>query len=135
MKVLVDTSAWADFLNGYPSREGEAIGQLIAGEDELCTCGVVVAEVFQGLRRDRGRKEIEGLFRKLLFLEPAGIDLYFRAAGLYRRLRERGMTVRSTIDCLIAALAEHNHCLVLARDRDIEMIISSGLVQTRLFRY
>ena len=106
MKVLVDTSAWVDFLNGYPSRERAALASLIAADDEICTCGVIVAEVFQGLKQDKGRKQLEGLFKKLVFLEPEGVDSYLRAATVYRALRSQGHAVRSTIDCLIAVLAE-----------------------------
>jgi predicted nucleic acid-binding protein len=123
-----------DFLNGYPSPEAEDLADLVAGEHELCTCGVVVAEVFQGLRRDKGRDELDQLFRKLLFLEPSGIDLYLHAADIYRLLRRKGTTVRSTIDCVIAALAEENGCYVLGRDRDLEIILSSGLVKARFWR-
>ena len=135
MRVLVDTSAWVDFLNGHASPERQAVADLLAGEDELCTCGLIVAEVFQGLRRDRGRDELQRLFRNLLFLEPSGIELYLHAAATYRLLRQRGATVRSTIDCLIAALAEENGCYILARDRDLEMILRSGLVKSRLWRF
>lgn len=135
MRVLVDTSAWVDFLNGYASPEGQAVADLVAGEDEICTCGVIVAEVFQGLRRVKGREGLQRRFRNMLFLEPSGIDLYLRAAEIYRLLRERGATVRSTIDCLIAALAEENGCYLLARDRDLEVILRSGLVKSRLWRF
>lgn len=131
MRVLVDTSVWADFFNGQPSLEQQALSKLITGDDEICTCGVVVAEVFQGLRKDKGREQIADLFRDLLFLEPADISLYFRAAELYRALRKRGKTIRSTIDCLIAVLAEENRCAVLARDRDMETILQSGLLAIR----
>jgi len=135
MRVLIDTSAWVDFLNGHPSPERQAVADLVAGRDELCTCGLIVAEVFQGLRRDKGREELQRLFRNLLFLEPSGIGLYFRAAEIYRLLRERGTTVRSTIACLIAALAEERGCYLLARDRDLEMILRSGLVRAYLWRF
>ncbi len=135
MRVLVDTSAWADFLNGSASPEGQAVAELVAGQDELCTCGLIVAEVFQGLRREKGRDELQRLFGNLLFLEPSGIQLYLRAAEIYRTLRQRGLTVRSTIDCLIAGLAEENGCYVLARDRDLDAILRSGLVRSRLWRF
>jgi hypothetical protein len=131
LKVLVDTSVWADFFNGFDSAEQRALARLIAGDDEICTCGVVVAEVFQGLRRPAGRAEIEGLFRELVFLEPAGLEPYLRAADIYRRLRGKGVTVRSTIDCLIAVIAEENGCDVLSRDRDFAAILGSGLVEAR----
>ncbi len=134
MRVLVDTSAWVDFLNGHPSPEASALAELLAGEDDVCTCGVVVAEVFQGLRRDSTRGEITSLFEEMTFLEADGMTSYFRAADLYRTLRQKGRTVRSTIDCLIATLAEASGCYVLARDRDLESILSSGLVEARLWR-
>ena len=132
MRVLVDTSVWVDFLNGHPSPESDLLTSLIASDADVCTCGVVVAEVFQGLRQDKGRKELEKLFRRLVFLEGIGFDPYLRAAELYRNLRARGRTVRSTIDCLIAILAEDGECFLLARDRDLSMILSSGLVKVRL---
>jgi predicted nucleic acid-binding protein len=134
LKVLVDTSVWADFFNGYPSPEKKTLSRLIAGDDEIFTCGVIVAEVFQGLRRDKGRAEIVRLFRELVFVEPTGIETYLRAADVYRALRRREVTVRSTIDCLIAVLAEENECSVLARDRDLQTVLVSGLLKARSWR-
>jgi predicted nucleic acid-binding protein len=105
------------------------VGQLLLGQAELCTCGVVVAEVLQGLRRDKSRREIGAQFRNLVWLEAAGIETYEGAADLYREMRARGVTVRSTIDCLIAVLADTHGCYVLARDRDLNEILDSGLMK------
>ncbi len=129
--MLVDTSVWVDYLNGYPSRESKALDQLFDRPRQLCTCGVLVTEVFQGLRRDKNRTLLADRFRQLTFLEPASIDLYFRAAEIYREMRQRGYTVRSTIDCLIAALAEAGSAAILARDRDLSAILDSGLVEVK----
>lgn len=129
MRVLVDTSAWVDFLNDFPSPAADALAELLQGDDDVCTCGIVVAEVFQGLHRDQGRDSIRRSFEDMIFLEPPGIRLYLRAAGLYRALRERGTTVRSTVDCIIAAIAEDSGCDVLARDRDMDAILDSGLLK------
>lgn len=131
MRVLVDTSVWADFFNDHPSPEQRVLSDLFTSDDEICTCGVVVAEVFQGLRKDKGRARLSDLFRDLIYLEPASIDLYFRAADLYRALRRRGKTIRSTIDCVIAVLAEEHGCAILARDRDMATILESGLLTVR----
>jgi predicted nucleic acid-binding protein len=128
LRVLVDSSAWVDFLNGYPSPERRALANLFQSDHEICTCGVVVAEVFQGLRKDETRAELSQMFRELTFLEPENIDLYFQAAGLYRALRQRGETIRSTIDCVISVLAEEHGCSILARDRDMQVILDSGLL-------
>jgi len=61
-------------------------------------------------------------------LVPREPDSYLEAARLFRALRKRGATVRSTVDCLVARLAEENGCRILARDRDMEAILESGLV-------
>lgn len=132
MRVLVDTSAWVDFLNGHPSKECAALASLIASDEEICTCGVIVSEVFQGLKQDKGCKDLERMFRKLVFLEPSSVQAYLRAADIYRSLRRLGHTVRSTIDCLIAVVAEEGGCHVLARDRDLTTILGSGLLKARL---
>lgn len=129
MRVLVDSSVWADFFNGHPSSEERALAALFSSDHEICTCGVVVADVFQGLRKDKGRTQLSELFRDLTFLESAGIDPYFRAADLYRALRKRGITVRSTIDCLIAVFAEEHGCSLLARDGAMDAILDSELLQ------
>jgi len=129
VRVLVDTSAWVDFLNGFPSPAADALAELLQGDDDVCTCGIVVAEVFQGLHRDQGRDSIRRSFEDMIFLEPPGIRLYLRAAGLYRALRERGTTVRSTVDCIVAAIAEDGGCDLLARDRDMDAILDSGLLK------
>ena len=77
MRVLVDTSAWVDFLNGLPSPAADAVAELLQGDDDVCTCGLVVAEVFQGLRRDQGRDAIRRSFEDMTCLEPPGIHPTF----------------------------------------------------------
>jgi predicted nucleic acid-binding protein len=126
--ILVDTSVWADFANGFPSGEAETLARLIEAEEDLATCGVVVAEFLQGLRSPRSVTRFSAHFRDMQWLTPREPETYEAAAGLYRSLRRRGVTVRSTIDCLIVRLAEEAGCSLLARDRDMALILSSGLV-------
>jgi predicted nucleic acid-binding protein len=134
VRVLVDTSVWGDFLNGYPSPEAEALAALLAGDDDICICGLIVAEVLQGLRQEKGRREVERLLRELTFLDAIGPEPYVKAAEVYRALRQRGKTVRSTIDCLIAVIAAGHGCYVLAKDRDLGLILDSGLVKAHPWR-
>lgn len=134
MRVLVDTSVWVDFLNGAPTEEAAALAALIQSRADVCTCGVVVAEVFQGLRQVAGRDRLGTRFRDLTLLEAVGLDPYFRAAELYRNLRKRGVTIRSTIDCLIAILAHDHECFLLFRDRDMQAIVESGLLGLKAWR-
>jgi predicted nucleic acid-binding protein len=128
VRILIDSSAWIEFLNGSPSATAEQVAAHLGGEADLCTCGLVATEVLQGLRRDAGLRKVVDLFQEITFLEARGLATYLRAAEVYRELRRRGATVRSTIDCLIAVLAEEHGCAVLARDRDLDLILDSGLL-------
>jgi predicted nucleic acid-binding protein len=131
MKILVDTSAWVDFFNGHASSEADALATYIEDREDLVTCGVVLAELFQGLRRRDALTSLEKYFREMPCLRPREPDTYFAAAALFRALRKKGVTVRSTIDCLVARLAEEHGALVLAKDRDIAHILASGLCAAR----
>jgi predicted nucleic acid-binding protein len=133
LRVLVDTPVWADFLNGHPSPQARALSLLLEGDEDICTCGVVASEVFQGLTQDESRGALEELFRELTFIDPRGIDPYFKAAELYRLLRKRGITVSSTIDCLIAVLANEKGCYLLAKDKDLRRIVESGILRVSLW--
>jgi predicted nucleic acid-binding protein len=61
------------------------------------------------------------------------VAFHFRAAEIYRALRRKGTTIRSTIDCLIAVLAEEHGCAVLSGDRDMAILCRSGLLTTSLW--
>jgi predicted nucleic acid-binding protein len=131
MKVLVDTSVWVDFFNGHPSSEADALARLIEEEADVLTCGVVVAEVLQGIRRSKSLTMIESQFKDMQWLTPVEPGTYVESADLYRKLRSRGVTIRSTIDCLIAKLASDNDVLLLSKDRDLSLIIDSGILALR----
>jgi len=131
MRVLVDTSVWVDFFNGHPSQQAQTLAHLIREEADLVTCGLIVSEVMQGLRQAKSLLKIERHFREMDWLSPKEPDTYIEAAHLFRQLRARGITIRSTIDCVIAKLAAHHDCLILAKDRDLTLIVESKLLALR----
>jgi predicted nucleic acid-binding protein len=131
MRVLVDTSVWVDFFNRHTSVEAETLANLIREDADLVTCGLIVAEVLQGLRQVKSLPTIESHFREMEWLSPIEPDTYIEAADLFRRLRGRGITVRSTIDCVIAKLAAHHDALILSKDRDLALIVESKLLDVR----
>ena len=131
MRVLVDTSVWVDFFNGHPSPQAETLAHLIREEADLVTCGLIVSEVLQGLRQAKSRLHIERHFREMDWLSPKEPDTYLEAADLFRRLRARGITIRSTIDCVIAKLAADHDALILSKDRDLTLIVESKLLALR----
>jgi len=132
MRVLVDTSAWVDFFNGHPSPQADALTRLIREEADVLTCGVVAAEVLQGIRRSKSLMKIEKHFREMEWLTPREPATYLEAADLYRQLRAKGLTIRSTIDCIIAKLAEEHDALLLSKDRDLQIIVDSKILDLRM---
>ena len=134
MRVLVDTSVWIDFANGHPSDEAELLARLIEQEEDLLTCGVIAAEFLQGLRSSRSVSRFSVHFRDMEWLTPHEPETYEASAKLFRELRKKGLTIRSTIDCLIVRLAEEDGCFLLARDRDMTRILASGLVDVEASR-
>jgi hypothetical protein len=116
--ILVDTSAWIDLLNG---REGPRIT-----EEELlnfATCGPVVQEVFAGLREHPWAEAFREAFLALPVLsDPLPVETFLAAAEIYRQGRRKGYTIRSSTDCLIAAIAINHKIPVWHKDRDFESI-------------
>ena len=86
MTVLVDTSVWIDFFNGYSSPEAESLALLIEDEVEIVTCGLVVAEFFQGIRDRKSLNTLRRFFLDMRLLAPKEPETYFSAAQLYREL-------------------------------------------------
>ncbi len=121
MQILVDTSVWIDFLRGDPSREREILNACLAQREYIATSGLIVQEILQGIRDDIQYRETS----RMLGFFPR-VDLQFsdhiEAANIYRQLRKRGCTIRSPIDCLIAALAMRCRFLLLHKDRDYPTI-------------
>lgn len=128
MMVLVNTSVWIDFFNDYKSQESKTLANLIDKEVEIATCGVIAAEFLQGIRHPKTLAKLEHHFIEMQWLVPQEPDTYLNAAYLYRKLRTRGKTIRSTIDCLIAQLAAENNTLLLSKDRDMQLIIQAEII-------
>lgn len=127
MDTLIDTSVWIDFFNNANNPQVEHLEKLLI-KGEACTCPIVVMEVLQGIRSDSTCRKTETLMTSL-GQYPVEDDRYRDAAMLYRSLRAKGLTIRKSLDCLIAAVAIHNQLPVLHKDRDFSAIARhTGLV-------
>lgn len=116
--ILADTSIWIELLRaGSPVRLAEE--QLL----QLAVCPPVIQEVLQGLRDIPGRARFEQRFLALPCIgAPAALSTFLHAADISRLGRKTGITVRSSVDCLIAAIAIENRVPVWHRDRDFGAI-------------
>jgi predicted nucleic acid-binding protein len=113
--ILVDTSAWIEVLRG---RAADQYAQAVAG-DEVVTCLPVMQEVLQGIDDEIAFRVAVAAFADIPILEnPLTRDVFDEAVQLYRNARRAAITVRSSVDCLIAACALRHDAIVLHVDRD-----------------
>ena len=121
MMVLVDTTVWIDFFAARSSSHVAALENLIINRKDICICGIVLTEVLQGIRKDSEFKKTKDLFNNLLFL-PMPYPVFLNAAEIYRRLRRKGITIRKSVDCMIASVAIENDIPLLHNDKDFKSI-------------
>ena len=121
--LLVDASVWIDFLAAHTTRAVEYFREQLEARQPFALTGLIYLEVLQGVREPAAAKKVSAYLRGQLFLVPRrGLQTYEAAADLYRRCRAAGVTVRSTIDCLVAQTAIEYGAALLHSDRDYERI-------------
>ncbi len=120
--ILVDTSAWVEYLRATGSAVHHELRELIANDAPLATTDPVVMELLAGARDSAHVRKLRRLLLRLDHLPIDGLGDYERAAAVYRSCRDKGQTVRSLIDCLIATVAIREGAPVLEQDRDFKVI-------------
>ena len=126
--ILVDTSVWiAVFRKKAEFRIEDAVEF-----DEIATCLPVIQEVLQGFREERAYRMARDAMTALPIVEsPMEESLFIEAAELYRAARRQGLTIRSSVDCLIAACAMRHDLPVLHMDRDYELLARVSTLTAR----
>ena len=119
MRFLVDSSVWIDYFNGVISPETDFLDAAL-GRDEILVGDLILSEVLQGFRHDR---DFDQALQALLLFDQVSLlnqDVAIESARNYRRLRRRGVTVRKTIDALIATWCIQHDTPLLHCDRDFD---------------
>jgi predicted nucleic acid-binding protein len=129
--IVVDTSVWIDVLNGVASPGAETCAQLISAGDPVALTDVILTEVLQGLRDDDEAAEVERHLRAFPILRLESIDDFVLAAQLYRTARRTGVTIRKTLDCLIAAPCVRTQAPLLHADSDFDRL--AGCTPLRIY--
>jgi hypothetical protein len=130
--LLVDTSAWIEVFR-RPARID--VGQL-GDLDEIVTCLPVIQEVLQGFTDEAAfRTAREAIWSFPVVESPLAADVVEEAVGLYRTARRAGLTIRSGVDCLIAACALRHALTVVHVDRDFDVIARVAPLQQRGMSY
>ena len=113
--VLVDTSVWIEAFRARAPLHLESLVDF----DEVVTCLPVIQEVLQGFRDEQAfRVARDSMFSLPVVESPLSREVVEEAIGLFRTARRQGLTVRSSVDCIIAACALRHGLTVLHRDRD-----------------
>jgi predicted nucleic acid-binding protein len=121
--LLVDTSVWIDFLAPRATRAVTYFREQLDKRQPCALTELIYLEVLQGVREPATARKVATYLRGQLLLYPRhGLRTYEAAADLYRRCRAAGVTVHSTIDCLVAQIAIEYGATLLHSDRDYERI-------------
>ena len=126
--IVVDSSVWIDFFNGISTPEVDRLDALL-GVTPLAIGDLILVEVMQGFRNERDVATARQLFRSLALLPLLGGSNPWKAADNYRQLRRKGITVRKTIDGIIATACIEANLPLLFSDRDFQPYVEHlGLV-------
>ncbi len=117
--ILVDTSVWVDFFRNTPTAQAEWLDRNL-GVEGIVVGDLILAEVLQGFKDDRGFNEARRLLGHLEQVSLAGEAMAIDAARNYRKLRALGVTVRGTVDVIIATRCLADGYRMLHRDRDFD---------------
>ncbi len=119
--IVVDTRVWIDFFNGKDLAHVLILENLIQHEADIAICGLILTEILQGISSDKQHGLTKSYLESVIMLEITE-SVWLEAADIYRQCRKRGLTIRKTNDCIIAATALVNDCSLLHNDKDFTAI-------------
>ncbi len=117
--ILVDSSVWIDYFNGTETLATKKLDNLL-GVQPLCTGDLILAEVLQGFRLDQDYQAAKSLLCSLPVHAMLGVTLSLKSAENFRQLRKQGITIRKTIDTMIATFCIENELSLLHSDKDFQ---------------
>jgi len=115
--IMVDTSVWVDFFNGKTTRQTDLLDQFLSST-VIVVGDLILAELLQGFRNDKDYQTAKSLLEELEPAQLCNSELAVKSAQNYRILRKKDITVRKTIDGIIATFCIENEMPLLFSDRD-----------------
>jgi predicted nucleic acid-binding protein len=120
--ILVDSSVWIDYFRGEATPQAEKLDSLL-GAEPIATGDLILTEVLQGFVSDRDFSQAKRLLNSLVIVDLAGQAVALKAAENFRTLRALGVSVRKTIDTVVATRCIENGFLLLYSDRDFDPFV------------
>ncbi len=115
--IFVDSSVWIDYFNGNVTQETEKLDSIL-GSIPICIGDIVLTEVLQGFRNDRDFETAKELLSSLIIVNVLDTSIALKSANNFRALRKKGVTVRKTVDVVIATFCIENDIPLLYSDKD-----------------
>lgn len=123
MSLIVDTSVWIDGFNPRKKTpEKEILIQSIQNDYPIFLCPVIYQEILQGIREDKTFEQIKLILGQYRMVDIDILYVTDHAVDLYRHLRKKGITIRKSVDCLIASYAIIADMFLLHNDNDFVQI-------------
>jgi predicted nucleic acid-binding protein len=117
--ILVDSSVWIGYFNGNITSETDKLDELL-GREPLAIGDLILAEVLQGFDSEREFRRVRDMFDSFALIDLGGRHIAIQAARNFRALRQLGVTVRKTIDTIIATRCIEDGLVLLHNDRDFD---------------
>ena len=117
--IVVDSSIWIDYFNGTISNETDWLDDSL-GIEPIIMGDIILAEVLQGFQNEKDFKTAKKLLIGCPFMDMIGQELAIKSAMNYRSLRQKGITIRKTIDVMIGTFCIHNNFFILHNDKDFD---------------
>ena len=120
--IVVDTTVWVDFLGARGTAFDRHLTELLENDAPIALVDIVYGEILQGIRDDDVYQRTRVSLLAHPILRPRGVETFETAAHLYRTARRRGLTVRQSVDCLIAATCLETGAEIYHNDRDFDTL-------------
>ncbi len=121
--TIVDSSVWVDYFNGVTTRETDLLDGLL-GQEPIGIGDLILTEVLQGFTSDAEYESAKSAMETLSFFQLGGKQVAIKSAENYRLLRKKGITVRKTIDVIIATFCIEANFPLLHCDKDFEPFVT-----------
>lgn len=128
--IAVDTSVWIAYFRGEPTWQAGVLEDRIEADEPVALTDVMHTEILHGLSDERAAARVERRLGAHDVLRLEHLDDYRRSARLYRTCRRKGVTIRRTLDCLIASVCVRDEAPVLHADADFDRLAAHTPLRT-----
>ena len=120
--LLIDTSIWIEFFNNGTSPSAKFLETALLGHHPVCINAVIEMEILQGIREDHAFRETKSYLESFQYFPTLSSQYFNLSVDIYRECRKKGVTVRRSLDCIIAANGMIDELTIVHCDRDFDNI-------------